>query len=96
MPAVPYGLTTEMAEKIRIVHVRMSTASMAIFTSYDLDFLSQIFGRPAHHQSRDEHGEHDKNENAVKPRADTAKYDFAEHDVNQRNHPALAACTNRA
>src|SRR4029077_3847226 len=33
IPAVPYGLTTEIAEKMRIVQVKIRTASMAILTS---------------------------------------------------------------
>jgi len=40
---------------------------MAIFTSYTLDFLAQIFGCSAYHQPCNEHGEDDENENAVEP-----------------------------
>ena len=53
-----------------------------------LDFLAQVLRRPSNHQTSDEYREDDKDEDSVQPRANSAKNNFAEHDVYQRHHAA--------
>ena len=52
------------------------------------DFFAEIFGRSADHQSRDEYGQNHEDDHSVEAGTDAAENDFAEHDVEQRNHSA--------
>src|SRR3984957_5278329 len=52
------------------------------------DLLAQIFWRAPHHQAGNEDREHYVNQHAVESRAHSAKYHFAQHDVDERNHAA--------
>ena len=53
-----------------------------------LDLLAEILRRAADHQPGDEDREHDEDEHPVKPGADAAEDDFAEHHVDQRHETA--------
>ncbi len=53
-----------------------------------LDLLAEIFRSTTDHETGDEDREDDEDQHAVKPRPDSAEYDFAEHDVHQRNQAA--------
>src|SRR5215831_17980950 len=52
------------------------------------DFLTDVFGSAPDHQTADEDGDNDIDENAVETRAHTAKDDFVGLDVEQRNQAA--------
>src|SRR5215469_4307650 len=53
-----------------------------------LDLLAQILRCTAHHQSGNEDCQHDVDQDAVHARSHSAENDFAEHDVDERNHAA--------
>ena len=53
-----------------------------------LDLLADVFRRAAHHETRDKDRDDDKDEHAVETGADAADDDFAELDVDQRDHAA--------
>ncbi len=53
-----------------------------------LDLFAQIFRRAPDHEARDKHGQYDVDENPVHARADAAENNFAQHDVDERDHAA--------
>ena len=52
------------------------------------DLLAQVFGRAADHEAGDEDRQDHEDQHAVEAGADAAEDDFAEHDVDERNHAA--------
>ena len=53
-----------------------------------LDFLAEVFGRAADHQSGDEYRDDRDNEKAIKPGADAARPDAAGQNVEHRHEAA--------
>jgi len=67
----PKGLTMAAAEKPRMVNVKMRIASMAIFTSYDFNFLAQVLRRSADHQAGNKNRENYEHDGAVQAGTDS-------------------------